>query len=137
MEVYYSAKERINRPIFWIDVMGQYGHLFTASMVFDGLSPRSIEGDGVMRCRFKRVTMLPQTYSITIRARGPNGTDVLAPTVSEACYFHVSGSAAEYSMDGELASNHLDHDSPMLVPYEWIYEDGTSAQPSWQIFKNQ
>ena len=137
VEIYYSAKERINRPIFWVDVIGQYGHLFTASMIFDGLSPQSIQGEGVMRCRFKHVTMLPQTYSITIRARGANGTDVLAPTVSEACYFHVSGGAVEFSMEGELASNYLDHDSPLLVPYEWIYENGTTAQPSWQVVKNQ
>ena len=137
VEIFYLAKERINSPIFWIDVIGQYGHLFTASMIFDGLSPQSIQGDGVIRCRFKCVTMLPQTYSITIRARGANGTDVLAPTVSEACYFHVSGGAAEFAMKGELADNHLDHDSPMIVPYEWIYENGSTAQPSWQIVKNQ
>jgi lipopolysaccharide transport system ATP-binding protein len=132
VEIYYSAKEKVHRPVFWIDVIGQYGHLFTASMIFDGLSPASIEGDGVMRCRFKGLTMLPQTYSITIRARGPNGTDVLAPTITEACYFHVSGGAQEFFMEGELAGNFLDHDSPLLLPYEWIYEDGTAIEPSWQ-----
>jgi len=133
VEIYYSAKEKIDRPIFWIDVIGQYGHLFTASMIFDGLNPQFIEGHGVMRCRFMHVTMLPQTYSITIRARGPNGTETLVPTVTEACYFHVSGGATEFSMEGELASSHLDHDSPLLVPYEWIYDDGTAVQPSWQV----
>jgi hypothetical protein len=78
---------------------------------------------------------LPQTYSVTIRARASNGVEVLAPTVSEACYFHVTGSAAEFLMDGELANSFLDHDSPILVPYEWIYEDGIVVEPSWQINK--
>lgn len=133
IEVYYTAKELIEYPYFWIDIKGQYGHLFTASMIFDGLRPSNINGRGVMRCRFKNVTLLPQSYSVTVRVRGANGTDMPAPAVTEAAYFHVSGNALDYSMDGEIANSFLDHDSPLLVPYEWIYEDGSVRQPSWQM----
>ncbi|MFM8314133.1 MAG: hypothetical protein ACKOA8_07585, partial [Deltaproteobacteria bacterium] len=100
----------------------------------DNLCPDEIYGDGVVSCRFSGVTLLPQTYSITVRARGKNGVDTLAPTISGATVFQVSGTAVDYGMPGELADSCLEHDTPMIVPYEWIYQDGTRASPKWQRF---
>jgi lipopolysaccharide transport system ATP-binding protein len=133
IELHYTAKERLERPFFWVDVIGPYGHLFGASMIFDNLNPSFIEGDGVIACRFSNVTLLPQTYSITLRARGSNGVDILAPTIAGAAVFQVSGTAEEYGMLGELANQSLDHDTPMIVPYQWIYGDGSTAVPAWQL----
>lgn len=132
VEVHYSTEECISKPYFWIDVKGQYGHLFTAAMVFDGLRPASIHGDGLIKCRFKNVGLLPQSYTISVRVRAANGTDILVPAVLDAACFDVIGSAEDYGMSSEIANSFLDHDSPLLVPYEWLYEDDVVREPSWQ-----
>lgn len=131
VEMHYFSKKRILKPYFWLDIIGQYGHLFTASMMFDGLRPNFIDGEGVIRCRFDNVALLPQTYNITIRVRGENGVDVLIPTVQDAVFFHVGGSASDYQMTGDLADNFLDHDTPMLVPYQWEFDDQTIHKQIW------
>jgi lipopolysaccharide transport system ATP-binding protein len=132
IEIHYRAKQKIERPFFWVDVAGPYGRLFGASMIFDNLCPEYVEGDGVVSCRFSRVTLLPQTYSITVRARAKNGLDSLAPKITGAAVFQVTGTGADYGMAGDLADYYLQHDTPMIVPYEWIYSDGTTASPKWQ-----
>jgi hypothetical protein len=125
VELHYRANVLIEKPFFWIDVVGAYGHLFGASMIFDNLRPDEISGDGVISCRFSSVALLPQSYSVTLRVRHANGVDNVCPALFDAAVFQVAGSASDYGMTGELADQHLDHDTPMIVPYEWIYCDGS------------
>ena len=102
-------------------------------MIFDNLAPAQISGDGVVSCRFSDVTLLPQSYRITLRARSGNGLDPLTSTIVDAGTFEVAGTAEDYGMSGPFADTALNHDTPLIVPYQWTLPDGTVATPSWQI----
>ncbi len=132
VEIHYLTRTPIESPSFWIDISGAYGHLFTASMIFDNLTPGLIDGKGMISCRFKAPLLLPQTYSVNLRIRDSQGGDTLSRPVFDAAFFQVTGGAKEYRMEGPSASNYLDHDTPIILPYEWIYNDGTRAEPVWQ-----
>jgi lipopolysaccharide transport system ATP-binding protein len=132
VEVHYFANKPISRPNFWIDVIGPYGHLFGASMIFDNLCPEMIIGEGMVTCRFGKIRLLPQTYTITLRAKGTNGIDVLTPTIPDAGIFQVTGTAKDFDMPGEAADQYLEHDTPIIVPYEWVMPNGKVLRPQWQ-----
>jgi lipopolysaccharide transport system ATP-binding protein len=132
VEINYYAKEIIRKPFFWVDIIGTYGHLFGASMLFDNLCPEQINGEGTISCRFSDIILLPQTYTVTVRAVSSNGLDRLAPAIIDVTSFQIIGSASEYGMEGIFAEQYLNHDTPMIIPYEWVYSDGTVAKPTWQ-----
>ena len=101
-------------------------------MLFDNLCPEQINGEGTISCRFSDIILLPQTYTVTVRAVSSNGLDRLAPAIIDVTSFQIIGSASEYGMEGIFAEQYLNHDTPMIIPYEWVYSDGTVAKPTWQ-----
>jgi len=132
VEVHYHSKKAITKPFFWIDISSAYGHLFGASMIFDNLCPETIDGDGVISCRFLDTILLPQTYSVSIRAVSNNGVDRLTNAMIGATSFQVIGTSKDYDMNGVFAEKYFNHDTPLIVPYEWIYSNGKVVKPSWQ-----
>ena len=118
VEIKYFAKEVIKRPFFWIGVESQYGSLFGANMLIDGNTPEKIEGEGIIRCTFKELPLLPQTYSVWVGARASDGRTLLTKS-KEVAFFHINdrviGGGSEYA--DIIASD----SAPILLPYEWDY----------------
>jgi len=118
VEVKYFAKEVIKRPFFWIGVKSQYGSLFGANMLIDGNTPEKIEGEGIIRCTFKELPLLPQTYSVWVGARASDGRTLLTKS-KEVAFFQINnrviGGGSEYA--DIIASD----SAPILLPYEWDY----------------
>ncbi len=118
VEVKYFAKEVIKRPFFWIGVESQYGSLFSANMLIDGNTPEKIEGEGIIRCTFKELPLLPQTYSVWVGARASDGRTLLTKS-KEVAFFQINnrviGGGSEYA--DIIASD----SAPILLPYEWDY----------------
>jgi lipopolysaccharide transport system ATP-binding protein len=133
VEIHYFAKKRLNKPCFGVQVNALAGNgLFTAAMIYDALSPDYIEGLGVIACRFTDIVLMPQRYSITLRAQLDAGLTILADTVECACTFNVLGHPIEYGMKGENALKFVEsEDAPVLCNYEWIYNDGTTKKQRW------
>jgi ABC-type multidrug transport system ATPase subunit len=44
IELHYHARRRIARPYFWIGIASQFGSVFGANMLLDGIRPSYIEG---------------------------------------------------------------------------------------------
>ena len=118
VEIHYLAKKTIEYPYFWIGIVSQNGHLFGASMLLDGHRPRTIEGKGFIKCRFRYLPLLPQMYTVRIGVRDKGGTAMLVKA-GEAASFRVSGTASELGLTGELADSDAWGASSVLVPYEW------------------
>ena len=78
VEVHYRARERIERPYFWLSVDGQHGPLFMANMLFDDRRPEAIEGEGTIACTFRAPPLLPQVYTITLGARAKEAWSALS-----------------------------------------------------------
>jgi len=116
VEIKYFAKEVIKRPFFWIGVKSQYGSLFGANMLIDGNTPEKIEGEGIIRCTFKELPLLPQTYSVWVGARASDGRTLLTKS-KEVAFFQINnrviGGGSEYA--DIIASD----SAPILLAYEW------------------
>jgi lipopolysaccharide transport system ATP-binding protein len=131
VEVVYDCLERVIKPHFWIAVDSQFGPLFCSNMAFDGHPPEWIEGPGSLRCRFGSVALLPQSYTVRVGVCDATCTQDLG-TLDGATMFSVVGSSRDYHFEGEMAGAYVSSSSPMLVPYEWQFPDGTVARPAWQ-----
>ena len=118
VKIKYLAKEVIKRPFFWIGVVSQYGSLFGANMLIDGNTPEKIEGEGIIKCTFKELPLLPQTYSVWVGARASDGRTFLTKS-KEVAFFHINnrviGGGSEYA---DIIAN---DSAPILLPYEWDY----------------
>jgi lipopolysaccharide transport system ATP-binding protein len=123
VEVHFHARSRINKPYFWIAVLSQYGSLFGANMLLDGVRPDHVEGKGVITCLFRKVALLPQTYTVRMGVRGEDGATILMKT-EDVALFNVIGNARELGFYGEVANSFVGQSAPMLVPYEWHLPDG-------------
>ena len=118
IEVKYFAKQAIIKPFFWISVESQFGALFAANMLIDGLCPAKVEGEGIIKCIFKELPLLPQTYSIWIGARANDGQTMLTKS-KEVAFFNINNKVTD--SDSQYADIIATDSSPVLLPYEWIY----------------
>lgn len=124
VEIAYDAKTPIKRPCFLLKVESAMGACFTANMVLDGRRPVSIEGRGVLRCRFKTVPLLPRSYTLLLGVKTANNDKIMS--TREVASFTVSGDLRRCGFEGDIleASSRA---TPVVVPYEWEFADGQKA----------
>ena len=125
VEVSYDAKKRIDRPILAIGVIGTNGSCFTSNMLLDGNRPEFLEGTGQIKCTFKSIPLLPQSYTVKLILRAENVTDLIIP-YREVALFNVVGDLADYGYRGEFLT-WASRSTPVVVPYEWCLPDGTTT----------
>jgi hypothetical protein len=133
VEVDFFAKRRIERPYFWISVVGHHGSVFGANMLFDGHRPDVIEGRGRLVCTLKRIPLLPQGYSLRMGARAGNGVTFLIKT-ADVAFFTVQGTARSLGWEGEMADSLIGEAASVFVPYEWGLPNGkvVSVEAAWE-----
>jgi ABC-type glutathione transport system ATPase component len=124
VEVHYHARQRIEHPHFIVPVFGPYGPLFIASMLFDGWTPESIEGDGTISVEFTPPFLLPQTFTVAIGVRAADGVTPVMETKNDVAFFSVGGMMAEYGFQGPSADTFVAESTSMVVPYKWKLPDG-------------
>jgi hypothetical protein len=125
VEIHYTAREKIPHPHFIIAVIGPFGPLFIASMVYDVQTPDEIDGTGVIACRFHPPLLLPQTYTIVVGARGQDGMTSIMTTQYDVAFFSIVGLMSDYGFHGPMADAVLANTTSMVVPYEWHLPDGS------------
>lgn len=124
VEIQYTARERYENPFFWVGVKSQFGSLFGASMLLDGKRPAFVEGEGKIACRFKKLPLLPQTYTVTMGIRASNGREILTQT-KEVGTFNITNNISELdAVKGDYADIIADNASPVMINYEWQMPDG-------------
>jgi len=133
VEIDFFAKRRIEKPYFWISVVGHQGSVFGANMLFDGHRPDAIEGQGQLVCTLKSIPLLPQGYSLRMGARAGNGVTFLIKS-ADVAFFTVQGTARSLGWEGEMADSLIGEAAPVFVPYEWGLPDGKviSVDAAWE-----
>lgn len=127
VEIEYNTRKLLKAPYFTLAVQGKYGSCFTANMLLDGHRPISLEGKGLILCRFKSIPLLPQRYTIRVVIRADNGKDILLD--SEISSFTVTADLADYGYQGEFLTL-ASVSTPVVIPYEWQLPDGTTSMVS-------
>ena len=118
MDIHYYADRKLNNPYFWVAVSGQHGALFGANMLLDGFRPDFIQGEGVISCVFKELSLLPQLYTVSMAVRAEDGSRALfKPT--DVGFFQIIGTASEIGFQSDIADTLAWVSSPVVVPYEW------------------
>ena len=69
VELFFSAKRKILDPSFWITIHSDFGPVYGANALIDGLKPESVDGDFKLEYTFENLKLLPQEYTIYFGAR--------------------------------------------------------------------
>jgi len=128
VEVDYSADRPLEQPYVILAINGVNGSCFTANMLLDGNRPAVLEGEGKLACRFKALPIFPQSYSVKMSIRTKNGNDRVLD-YTDVAFFNVVGDLANYGFKGDFVSR-ASSSTPVVVPYEWLLPDGTTASVS-------
>jgi lipopolysaccharide transport system ATP-binding protein len=126
VEISYNARKRIEKPIIALGVLGVNGSCFTANMLLDGYIPKCLEGAGQIKCTFRSIPLLPQSYTVKMIVRSANVKDLIVP-YQEVAYFNVVGDLGDYGYKGEFLT-FASQATPVVVPYEWQLPDGTTRE---------
>lgn len=123
VELVLTAREPVDRPFLRLGVATPRGSLFAADNLLDDFRPARLEGTRTVRCRFRSLPLLPQTYSVRLSARASDGR---TPIMHEAdvASFSVTGRVRELGLSAETADLSSWEAAPVLVPYEWELPDG-------------
>jgi lipopolysaccharide transport system ATP-binding protein len=135
VEIRYHAKRPVNNPYLWIGIRSQFGSLFGANMLMDGVRPGDLEGRGTIRCTFHSLPLLPnQIYRVMFGGRESDGLSLLFKT-TEVTHLIVAGSAEEMGLKGEHADSIMGQSAPVFLPYTWEFPDGrtVSVNPFRQV----
>ena len=127
VEIKFFAKQRYEKPFFWVGIKSQYGSLFGANMLIDGNRPGAVEGEGTICCRFKKLPLLPQTYTVSMGVRGNDGRHILTQTKELGTFNIVNNISDLDAARGEYAEIIASNSSPVLVNYEWQMPDGKTV----------
>jgi lipopolysaccharide transport system ATP-binding protein len=135
IDIVYAAQRPIFRPYLWIGVESQFGSLFAANMLLDGIRPERLEGHGQIRCIFHHLPLLPQqNYIVRMGMREADGRTHLIHA-TEVAHFTVTGAAEDIGLTGEFAESLMGTATPVLIPYTWEFSDGRSV--SFQPFTQE
>ena len=128
VEITFEAKRPIEKPYLAICIYGAAGPCFASNMVLDGYRPAVLEGFGKVVCTFKSIPLLPQDYTVTLGIRAAEYEEVIVP-YQRVGLFNVIADLAEYGYTGNYIK-WARHVTPVIVPYEWQFPDGTTVSVS-------
>lgn len=123
VEIEYEARQRILSPYVIFAIQGSRGTCFTANMLLDGSCPAELYGQGILRCRFPNLPLLPQSFSVRMSVRTSNGRDMIV-SFQDVAHFQVVGHLEHYGFQGNFLSRASDS-TPVVIPYEWQLPDGS------------
>ncbi len=122
IELYYSTIKQIESPFFWISIESQFGALFAANSLIDGIRPKFIKGEGKITCVFSKLLLYPQTYTVWAGVRDSDGHTNLTQQ-KEIGFFNIISKVSDMGLNGILAEVLAPNSSPMVIPYRWIFDD--------------
>ncbi len=123
VQLRYKAEPFVERPHFNVGVLDPRSAalLFTASMLVDGEAPPRLTGDGVIRCRFRSMPLMPQVYALWGEVWGADRAQLLVRWQRLAT-FRITSTAESLPREvGKGGITRLRAGAPIRVPYEWEY----------------
>jgi lipopolysaccharide transport system ATP-binding protein len=123
IRVEYFAEHPVDRPHFVFAIADSQGgpSLFLASMLVDGNAPSSIEGEGVIKCRFKSVPLKQRAYQVWGEVWGADRARKLVNWQRLGVFRIAGGADSQQQRVGQGGVRHLRVSAPIHVPYEWEY----------------
>jgi lipopolysaccharide transport system ATP-binding protein len=121
IELHCYSHETIQKPYFWIGIESQYGSLMGANSLLDGIYPQQVSNHFVVKCTFKALPLLPQSFTIWAGVRATNGQDLLTDS-KEVAYFNIITKVSDIGLNGILAETLAISSSPIVFPYTWEFE---------------
>lgn len=125
VEITFDALKRLVEPYFLLVVKGKKGSCFTANMMLDGVRPEVLHGKGRISCTFKSIPLLPQRYTVQMKIKASNGTDIIMD-YEDVGSFVVRADLVDYGFRGEFRTR-VSEATSVIVPYEWRLPDGTTS----------
>ena len=125
VEVLFQANKPIRRPYVQVVIESVNGKCFTANMLLDGCQPDVLSGRGSIRCTFKAVPLLPQSYTVKLAIRAADGREHIL-RLQDVASFDIDGQLEAMGLVGDFRGLAY-RSSPVMVPYEWTLPDGTIA----------
>ncbi len=122
VDIQYEATRRLESPAFHVLVQSVHGPSFSANMLLDGSQPPFIEGVGRVQCRFRSLSLLPQSYTVRMGVRARNRDHII--DVQEVGAFTVAGDIKAFGYLGAWHSLAV-KSVPLVAPYDWILPDGS------------
>jgi lipopolysaccharide transport system ATP-binding protein len=135
VEIAFNAQKFVEKPYLVLIIQSKKGNCFTANMLLDGQRPNSLEGKGLISCRFKSLPLLPQRYSVRMSIRAKDGKDMILDE-QEIGSFSIGADLEDYGYSGNYLSL-ASVSTPVVVPYEWTLPDGSTAAISLERGREQ
>lgn len=122
VELHYQTSKIIYKPYFMVSIKSKWGSICGANALIDGHQPEVIEGDGFIKCIFKRIPLLPQQYTLSAGARDADGVTPLSIS-KEIAYFNVLTKLSDIGFNGLLADTLAADSAPVMLPYVWQFNN--------------
>lgn len=119
VRIYYTANQRIERPLFNIRIKHDGRAILDAAMLIDGHIIEWIENAGCIECHFESLPLTPKTYDVHIFVRNKNGMVDLAEMRTYARFKVIDKLAVNIPMKGPYAWTTLRRGSPTYAPHKW------------------
>jgi len=134
VELSYDAHQPIRQPYVNFLVQSVHGMCFQSSMLLDGHSPSVFSGRGRLSCRFKKIPLLPQEYSVRLCIWDSDRRRVVEP--QDVISFSVLGNPHDYGLESIHAIRLTANAFPVIIPYEWELPDGSTHSVQLQHVTN-
>jgi lipopolysaccharide transport system ATP-binding protein len=124
VEIEYETDRPVVKPYFLVLVSSLSGFCFEANMLLDGRRPDVLQGRGRVACRFRGLPLLPQSYTVWLGVKTPDNRESIVAS-QEVASFSVVATGDEWNFQGELFHHLAGRAVPMVLPYDWIHNDGS------------
>ncbi|HOW96242.1 MAG TPA: ABC transporter ATP-binding protein [Kiritimatiellia bacterium] len=115
----FTAKQRIERPLFNLAFVAAGVRVLETSMLVDGQAPECVEGPGELVVRLPAPRLLPNAYTVELFIRNREGMVDLIDTQTVTHFTITSDGLEAIPQAGPYALGHLMHGNIVHQPYEW------------------
>lgn len=119
IRIAFTARQRIERPLFNLRFLVGGFCAFETSMLVDGQAPEAVEGPGEIAVRLADPSLLPNAYSVELFIRNREGMVDLMEMQAVTAFTITSDGLERIPHPGPYALGHLMHGNLVYQPYEW------------------
>lgn len=122
IELFFSAKRQILNPSFWITIHSDFGPVYGANGLIDGIKPEFVEGEFKLEYTFDNLKLLPQEYTLYFGARDFDLHSILMSSVIIG-RFNMITSLSELGFKN-ISDSFISTADPLLRSYKLRVNDG-------------
>lgn len=119
LRIVFTARRRIERPLFNLRFRAAGVCVLETSMLVDGQAPDFVEGPGELTVRLDHPRLLPNAYVVELFIRNAEGMVDLVEMQAVVRFTITSQGLDAIPQAGPYALGHLMHGNIMHQPYEW------------------